>query len=164
MFHKTHHSLKTLVVLTGLLSASAGWAATTNNAPGAGCVATGTGGLTVRDDGEAENRTASTVTAICPAERPVGTDITKILGGTVFVVDQNPTYDVCCRAVSKNPGGTKVIGSWQCSSGTSSSYQILELATLNDPYSWSAFFVECQLPPSSNGLFSRIQMYRVNQQ
>lgn len=164
MFNRMHRSLKGLVTLSAVLAAGATLADSTTNAPGSACVATGSSSLTVRDDGEAENRMASTVTALCPAERPIGTGQTTSLSGRVFVVDQNPVSDVCCRAVSKNPGGTKVTGTWTCSSGSSSGYQILDLAALSDTYSFSSFFLECQVPASSSGVYSRIQMYRVSQQ
>ena len=90
--------------------------------------------------------------------------LTTNFNGRVFVVDQNPTYDACCRVVSKNPGGAKINGAWQCSAGTSNTYQILDLVSITDVYTFSAFYIECQLPASSNGAASRIQMYRGIQQ
>jgi hypothetical protein len=165
MFNRMHRPLKGLVTLSAILAAGATLADSTTNAPGSACVATGSASLTVRDDGEAENRSAFLVTALCPAERPIGAGtLTTALSGRVFVVDQSSTSDVCCRAVSKNPAGAKVTGTWSCSSGSSSGYQILDLAALSDTYSFSAFFLECQVPAASSGLYSRIQMYRASQQ
>lgn len=165
MFNRMYRPLKGLVTLSAILAAGATLADSTTNAPGSACVATGSASLTVRDDAEAENRTASLVTALCPAERPVGAGtFTTALSGRVFVVDQNPLSEVCCRAVSKNPGGAKITGTWSCSSGSSSGYQILDLAALSDTYTFSTFFLECQVPAPSSGLYSRIQMYRVSQQ
>ncbi|HEX5750611.1 MAG TPA: hypothetical protein VFZ09_30570 [Archangium sp.] len=164
MYSQLHRPLKRLLLLTGLLAAGASLGDSTTNAPGSACVATGSANLTVRDDGEAENRTAAVVTAICPAERPVVTGTTTLLSGRVFVVDQSTTGSVCCRVASKNPGGTKITGAWQCSTGSSSSYQILDLAQLTDTYTFSSFYIECQLPALSGGLASRLQMYRAVQQ
>ncbi|WNG47127.1 hypothetical protein F0U60_25625 [Archangium minus] len=164
MFSHTRRPLKGLVILTGILAAGATLADSTQNAPGAACVAINGASLTVRDDGEAENRTASLVTAICPAERPIGTGTTTTLSGRVFVVDQSTTSEVCCRAVSKNPLGAKVTGAWQCSTGSSANYQALDLASLSDTYTFSSFYLECQVPALSGGNASRIQMYRATQQ
>jgi len=166
MNNKKHSPLKGLLILVGgLLYAGVALAASTQNAPGSACVATSGQNLTARADGEAENQSASLVTAICPTERPIGTGATTTsLSGTVFVVDQNSSTNVCCRAVSKNPGGAKTNGAWSCSSGTSSSYQALTVAPISDAYTYSSFYLECQVPAISGGNASRIQMYRTIQE
>lgn len=153
------------VLVGGLLYAGVALAASTNNAPGSACTATSGASLSVRDDGEAENLSAGLVTAICPAERPIGTgETTTSLSGKVFVVDQSTTSNVCCRAVSKNPNGVKVTGAWSCSTGSSSGYQSLDLAAISDSYTYSSFYLECQVPAVSSGNASRIQMYRTVQE
>lgn len=139
------------------------YAATSSNAPGASCVAAGAGALSVRADGEAENLSAATVTAVCPAERPAGTDLTTKISATAFVVDQSSTGNVCCKVASKNAGGALVQSATVCSTGASSGYQALSLAEITDPYSFSHFYVQCDVPAISGGLASRIQMVRMVQ-
>jgi len=136
----------------------------TTNTPGSACVAS-TGTLTARADGEAENLSASYVTAVCPVERPIGTgQTTTKVSGQVWVVDQNPSGNVCCMMVSQNANGATVMSSWSCSSGSSSGYQILSLPQITDAYTYSHYFVRCSLPPSYSSQTSRIQMYRTTQQ
>ncbi|MGH1344074.1 MAG: hypothetical protein ACRBN8_21120 [Nannocystales bacterium] len=168
--HHTHeYIMKTLRPITlasflGTLTlASIAFAAPTyENNPGAACVATGDNPLSVRIDGEAENQTSSGMYAVCPAERPVD-DLATEVSGRVFVVDQHPTSNACCRAASKNPSGSYQYSSWECSSGSSSGYQILDVDPVNDGYSWSHFMLQCYLPPMSGNAASRIQTYRVIQ-
>jgi hypothetical protein len=152
-----------LAAATLTLVAGGVLAATTTNSPGAACVAA-TGTLTVLSSGETENATGSTVTAVCPAERPVGANGTSKVSGNVWVVDQNPSYNVCCKVVSKNAGGAVVESPLVCSSGSSSSYQILSLAEITDGYTYSHYFVQCTVPPVNGAAASRIQMYRTTQQ
>jgi hypothetical protein len=153
-------NISALFLTLGLTSVAAA-ATTIDNAPGSACVATGGGSLNVRDDGELENTSSTAVTAICPVERPIETgNIATSLAGKVFVVDQNSTYDVCCQAVSKNPGGVKILGTQACSSSASASFQILDLPALTDGFTFSAFYLQCTLPPAENGAASRIQVYR----
>jgi hypothetical protein len=149
------------VLVTGLLDSGVALASPTVNIPGSACVAEGTIPLTVDTDGEAENVSTSAVWAICPAERtisPSPSDTT--FSGTVWVVDLNSTQDVCCRAVSKNPGGARVNGSFTCSSGATSSFQGLSLTSVSDPFTFSSFYIECFMPANSSGGPSRIQGYR----
>src|SRR4029079_1179232 len=113
--------------------------------------------------GEAANATASTVTAVCPVERPVGAGGTSKLSGNVWVVDQNASANVCCKVVSKNAGGQVVESPQVCSAGTSSSYQILNLAEITDAFTYSHYFVQCTVPPV-DAAQSRILMYRATQQ
>ncbi|MDI1450443.1 hypothetical protein [Polyangium sp. 6x1] len=165
MMNKKHSPLKGLPILVGgLLYAGVALAASTQNAPGSACIATSGSALSVRADGEAENTSGSLVTAICPTERPIGTGVTTTnLSGTVFVVDQNAGANVCCRAVSKNPSGAKTNGAWSCSTGSSASYQTLNVASITDTFTFSSFYLECQVPAISGGNASRIQMYRAIQ-
>jgi len=135
------------------------------NTPGSACVATGTNSLFVRSDGEVENLTASIVTVVCPVDRPIGPGVTTtILSGDVFVIDQHPTLNVCCRVMSKNPSGSLVPGTQDCSAATSASYQHLVLPAITDEPTFSQFFVQCTVPPVSAGIPSRIQMVRNTQQ
>ena len=154
----------TTLVLTALSISGIVWASTTTNSPGGNCVAASSGSLNVRSDGEAENTTNTTVIAVCPAERPVGANLTTKASGQVFVVDQSVTGDVCCRIESKNPGGAIVTGPLVCSSGTSASYQALTLPEITDAFTYSHFFVWCSVPAINGVLASRIQMYRTTQQ
>lgn len=158
-------SLRAALASAALLSlAGVVYAATSINQPGATCVATGSGALRVRSDGEAENATTSTVTAVCPAERPAGADLTTKVSATAFVVDQSSAGNVCCKVVSKNAGGAVVQSATVCSAGASSGYQGLSLPEITDPYSFSHFYVQCDVPAVSGGLTSRIQMVRTVQQ
>jgi hypothetical protein len=160
----TSINARTVLFVTAIVATAGGvYAATTTNTPGASCVAAGSGTLNVRSDGEAENATASTVTAVCPAERQAGADLTTKVSGQVFVVDQSTTANVCCKVVSKNAGGAVVQSATVCSAGSSSGYQSLALPEITDPFSFSHFYVQCDVPPVSAGLTSRIQMYRTTQ-
>lgn len=153
-----------IAISLSLLGSIAGavWASTTTNAPGAYCVAS-TGSLSVRDDGEVENTTASTVIAVCPAERPIAPSTTTQVSGTAFVVDRHPTLNVCCRVVSKNAGGGIVQGTSFCSTGASTAYQQLPLPQITDAATFSQYSVQCTVPPASGGAASRIQLYRTTQ-
>ena len=142
--------------------AGAVWASTTTNSPGAYCVAS-TGSLSVRDDGEVENTTGSTVTAVCPAERAIAPSTVTQVSGTVFVVDRSSTANVCCRVVSRNASGSVVLGTEECSTGSSTSYQQLALPQITDTATFSQYFVRCTVPPVSAGAASRIQLYRTTQ-
>ena len=160
---KSIHTTLGAIALIAATAATAD-AETTDNAPGAMCVATGSRQLVVRTDAEIENRSGYNVTAVCPAERELRPGTTTRLSGRVWVVDRNPNANVCCRTYSKNPGGRTVAGAWRCTSGSSSNYRSLTLPQIQDPYSWSHFFVQCKLPPRYNGRASRIQMYRTIQE
>lgn len=159
-------SVRRAAITAALLCSVAGavWAATSSNLPGASCVASGSGTLAARADGEAENLTASTVTAVCPVERPMGAELTTKLSATVFVVDRHASANVCCKAVSKNAGGAVVQSATVCSTGSSSAYQSLSLAEVTDPYTFSHFYVQCDVPPIASGAASRIQLVRAAQQ
>jgi hypothetical protein len=133
------------------------------NNPGGACVPFA-GSYAPRIDGEGEGTATSGWTkVICPVERPVGIGLSGSFTAEVFVIAQNPGYPVWCRVASKNPGGQQIYGSWVNTNGTSAGYQYLGLtnsAGLTDPYGWSAFYLECWLPPVYSGFTSRIQMYR----
>jgi hypothetical protein len=152
--------LRALLAASLLLVAAVAVAATTTNAPGAYCVATNGNSLTIRTDGEAENKTAVTVNALCPVERVAGS--TQV-SGTVFVVDQSSSANVCCKLVSKNPSGARIDGTQACSTGSSTAGQSLSLAPITDAFSYSHFFVQCTMPPQNGASASRIQMYRTAQ-
>jgi hypothetical protein len=133
------------------------------NLPPSMCVAS-SGDLTYRSDGQVENASAASVTAICPAPRPsINGSFTTDFSGNVWVIDRHPTLNVCCRAYSKNPGGAVVTGTQVCSTGESSTYQTLTLPGINDPYSWSHFYVQCTIPAAFNAARSRILTYRSTQ-
>lgn len=153
-------SVRTFVATSLLSIAGVAVAAATENAPGAYCVPVAGGALTVRDDGEVENRSASVVTVVCPVER----DPSSIsISGLVFVVDQNPSANVCCHVASKNPGGGLVTRSDVCSTGNNPDQQHFDIPEITDKASWSHFFVTCTIPPANNNAASRIQMYRTTQ-
>lgn len=153
----------TVAGLSILYLSTAVWASIITNTPGAACVATAGSSLSVRLDGESENLGTGTVTAVCPAERPIGAGQTTLVSGTVFVVDRNPSTNVCCHVVSKNTGGAIVQSAPVCSAGSSTATQSLALAQISDPYSFSSYLVQCDVPGTSAGAASRIQMYRTTQ-
>jgi hypothetical protein len=126
----------------------------------------GTGGATIsiRSDGQAENATASAITVVCPVERIVTPVVSTTLSGVVNVVDQHPTSDVCCQLVSLNgASGTRIQSSPVCSQGSSSASQSLNLGQIVDPYSYSHFFIQCDVPPAQTASTSRIQSYQTTQ-
>lgn len=150
-------------IATLVAVSAAALADTSTNSPGSACVAAGAGSLNARSDGEAENTSAQAVTAVCPADRPVGTGGTSNVSGTVFVVDQSTTGNVCCRIMSKNASDAVVQSAQVCSTGNSASYQVLSLPQISDPFTYSHYFVQCTVPPINGSLTSRIQMYRTTQ-
>jgi hypothetical protein len=139
-------------------------AAETANVPPSTCVAA-SGTLTVRTDGQVENQGASSVTAICPADRKiVNGSFTTTFSARVWVVDQHSTQGVCCRAMSKNPSsGTVVTGTEICSSSESSRDQSLTTPSITDAYTYRHFYVQCTLPPLE-GAASRLLTVRTTQQ
>jgi hypothetical protein len=160
---RSKQTLATLVLFIaslGLVNSAS--ADVISNRAGARCVATGADKLTVRTDGESENNNYKTVTAICPAPRPMS-PVTKKLSGSIFVIDRHSTENVCCYVASKNPGGAFKKGTTVCSSGNKSTYQILTLPELTDNYSWSSFYIRCTVPTKTSYGASRIQMYRAIQ-
>jgi hypothetical protein len=162
--------LSKLVLMATTIGAAGSFASVvaaeaTTNSPGSTCVPQGSGQLMYRVGGEAENQTASEVTAMCPVERKwsSGTLASK-LSARVWVFDQSTQFNVCCHVASRNPGGSSVSGIWTCTSGNSASAQSLDLAQITDSSSYSHFLVECDLPPPSAGKYSAIHTFRAIQE
>jgi hypothetical protein len=111
------------------------------------------------------NTAYSTATVICPIHRAHdGSRFANFVSAPkVFVRDLNSAYNVCCRLVSKNPGGKKIETPEVCSSGSSSSFKSLETSAIYDNYSWSQFSLVCKLPAKSSLGTSAILGYRVEQ-
>ena len=142
-------------LILGSAAAAVSAAPVTTNATAAYCVAA-SGTLTVRGDGEIENATAASATAVCPIERPISPTTTKI-SGRVFVLDRHPTLSLCCRVMSKNPSSGTVPSPQVCATnGNTTSFQILDLP---DPVHAAP-----TPPPLGAGLHSRIQLYRNTQE
>lgn len=153
MNRKSIFGLMIAISLTGASSVSH---ADQDNAPGSMCVATGGSQLNVRSNGELENASAAAVTAVCPAERnPAWNDFSA----TVWVRDRHTVEAVCCRVMSKNPGGAVVAGEQVCTTGSSSGYKTLSVPAIRDAFSFSHFYVECTLPAAESGR-SAILTYR----
>jgi hypothetical protein len=152
--------VRTLSVTSFLSLAGTAFATSTDNSPGALCVGTTGGSLTNTSDGEAQNLNGATVTAICPVERPISPTAATVISGRAFVVDQSTTGDVCCRMVSKNPsGGAKIVSAFVCTSGSSSSMQILDTPQITDTTTFSHFYIECSVPAAASAP-SKILTYR----
>jgi hypothetical protein len=158
------HGATTLAGLSILCLAGAVWAATSTNVPGAACVAIEGASLTVNSDGEAVNLGGQLVTAVCPAERPIGSGGTSKASGTVFVIDRSPAENVCCWMVSQNPGGSRIESNHVCSASSSNVFQTLALPQVTDGRTFSHFVVECDVPGVSGGAASRILTYRITQE
>jgi len=148
-----------LPVVAVLSAPVAAHADTTTNAPASYCAGVGAT-LTVRSDGEIENRTASSITAVCPVERVASA--TKI-SGRVFVTDRHSTSNVCCKLVAHTPDGTRQDGTPACSTGNDPAAQTLLLAELALPFSYSHVVVECSVPAMSGTIPSRLQLVRTVQ-
>jgi hypothetical protein len=134
----------------------------TENLPGSMCVGTNAA-LTITANGNADNATASTVTAICPTERVmISGALATNFSARVWVNDRNGSADVCCRVVSRQPNGNEVLGDSVCSTGNSTTDQSLSLPGITDRYTFSSFFVRCTMPPTSTGN-SRILTYRATE-
>jgi hypothetical protein len=133
-----------------------------DNAPGSMCVGAGYD-LTVNTLGQAENPQSFTVSAICPSERRVinGAFATNF-SATVWVSDQNSTYNVCCKAVSRTPSGNVQESPWACTSGTSSN-TALTIPVITDGYTFAHFYLQCTLPGAEAGKTSRILTFRSTQ-
>lgn len=159
----THHALSLLSFSAVVFFASASEAAPTENMPASSCKAR-YGSISVRSDGEIENPSASSwAVVVCPVRRPIGapsTSTSTSLAAKVFMVDRSSSFNGWCQARSKNPAGSNRYSSAVYSSGSSSTYQTLNLPTLTDTATWSHFFIECRLPPADSGLRSRLQMVR----
>jgi hypothetical protein len=137
------------------------------NWPGATCKSASAAQITYGSDATARNNDAAALTMSCPARRPDKNGWTNRAFGHAFVIDRNPTDDVCCHVESKNPGGAVEVGGTDCSSGEDTAMQVLRLdfPKMYDPYSWSHFHIDCTLPGvSSGGIASRLITYRVGQQ
>jgi hypothetical protein len=119
------------------------------------------GAITVRSDGQIENRNSTAITVVCPAER--STDATQF-SGKVWAVDRNSSEEMCCRIMTKNPGGSTTTGDEVCSSGASSSHQTLTLPAVTDNFTWSHVFVRCSIPAASGTTYSRLATYRATQE
>ncbi len=136
-----------------------------DNRPGTRCRATGDDSLDYALDGVAYNDSASTAEVVCPVRRVYdeGVFANQLDVPRMFVYDRHPTEDVCCFVRSKNPGGAEIDGALECTSGSSSSYQTLQVPSLYDNTSWSQFSLVCSVPPSSSGGESGIHTYRPQQ-
>ena len=146
---------------TALTFAAPASAEVSTNLPGMQCVATTSIPLNTTDNGEAENpSTTGFAQANCPVERPIAPTVTTKLSAKIFVVDRHPTNNVCCSVNSRNPSGAIVASALVCSTGSSASYQQLNIAQITDTATYSQFNVFCLVPPASGGNTSRIQTYR----
>jgi len=103
--------MKALFLVPAILAVGAGTllADITHNTPGAVCVAT-SGSLVNSVDGQSANLTTSTASAVCPIDRDIAPTLSTKVAATVWVLDENPSTDVCCTLHSKNPGGGVVNG------------------------------------------------------
>jgi hypothetical protein len=138
--------------------------ADTTNIPASTCVATGSGVLAVRSDGQVENQSASAVTAVCPVDRKqINGNFTTVFSGRVWVADQHSTANVCCKVISRNPSsGASVEGTQVCSSNEGSGAQSLTLPSLTDNTTFSHFYIQCTLP-AFEGAASRLLTVRATQ-
>ena len=135
--------------------------ADTDNAPGSMCVATGSNTMSINTVGHGYNNNTSSMTVVCPSERKIiGSNFATKFKGTVWVMDRSTTDNVCCRAMTRNPGGANVTGTEVCTSGSSSSYKQLNVPQITDNYTWSHFYIRCTLPAKDGSNASRILTYR----
>jgi hypothetical protein len=132
------------------------------NQPGASCRAVGGSSISYGTDGEVWNADISTGKVMCPIRRP------KKKGGfanvvdvpRLFVMDRDPSSDVCCTLQSKNAGGALTSGPTVCSSGASSDAQLLQLPSIYDNTTYSQFNVVCSLPAAGSSGQSGVLVYR----
>ena len=149
-----------LVCSASMAFAGIAYATTQTSSAGARCAGINGGSLSILLNGEAENPSAATVTAICPLERNTSA---STVSGNVSVLDLSNDGNICCRLVSKNPGSTRIDGSQVCSAGSTWTSQQLTLPSITDATTFSHFFVQCTVPATNGSLASRIQMYRTTQ-
>lgn len=143
------------------LSGAAHAAEEMDNAPASLCVPVEGSNLTVNASGLLVNKSAAAASAVCPtARKVVGGSFTSHYRATVWAVDEHPSQNVCCRTYTKNPGGAVKEGAQVCTSGTSTTYQTLELPEVVDGYTWSHFFVQCTVPPAYGTAYSRLVTFR----
>jgi len=158
------NALSFSVCTVAALYAAAVQADDITNHPASACVPDGTGQLAVTATAGVDNASTATVTAMCPVERIAHAGFATTFSGRVWVVDQHPTSNICCRVVSHNPGGTPQLGTATCSTGSATTSQSLVLAGLTDTTSYSHFFISCTVPPkSSTGKNSGLLTYRAIQ-
>jgi hypothetical protein len=135
------------------------------NVPGAMCSGAG---VTYTSAAAASNGTAGSSTIVCPARRVQDDagNFSNTVFGEAFVVDRNPTTDVCCQVFGRTPNGGMVSGSNVCSAGASTSYQRIHLdfPKVQQPYTFAHYAMKCTLPPAASGAASSVLSYRVIQQ
>jgi hypothetical protein len=158
--------MKALFLVPAILLVTGGTllADITHNVPGAVCVAT-SGSLVNSVDGHSANITTSSASAVCPIDRDIAPTLSTKVAATVWVLDENPSADVCCQLHSKNPGGAVVTSPAApagpvCSTGASSTYQTLALPQLTDTSTYSHYYITCTVPGTSSGTSSMILTYR----
>jgi hypothetical protein len=144
-----------------LVGAGIALASSTTNTPASACIATG-GKLTVGSGGEAVNNGTALLTAVCPVDRDVTPPATTTFSGTMWVVDQNSSADVCCTLHSRNPAsGIDTAGQPGCTGGSSASVAAVSIPSITDTKTFSHVFLQCQVPAVSGSNASEIITYRI---
>ena len=149
-------SKKSVFVLISALSLTIAAAASAGDTyPGAMCEAY-SGSVVVDSNGHIQNNSSTTwAYVICPIIGPYNNISSD---PKVFVTDRNAGSNVWCRSVAKNTG-TTWYGSYEYSSGDSSSYQDLEPEAPTATASFTWRYYQCGIPPVDSGA-SEIRGYR----
>jgi hypothetical protein len=131
------------------------------NILGAACKSTDGALPTYTSSGQVRNSGLVGLQLLYPIRRPHASGFSNaVTAPKLFVVDRHPTQDICCQLQSSNPNGQIVTSAEQCSQGSSTGYQLLNLPLVYDNYSWSQFSVACSVPGTSNGAQSSVLTYR----
>lgn len=138
------------------------------NYPGAACSGVGGAKPLYTSRAIAQNNTAAGISLLCPARRhrnEAGAWSSYVFG-VAWVVDRHPTENVCCQIRTKNPAGAGVAGVEVCTAGSSSSYQTLTVSypKVNDPYTFSHYYMSCSVPPVNGSAASSVHTYRIYEQ
>jgi hypothetical protein len=151
-----------------LLLVSSAFAAETDNAPGALCVATAGAVLNQLPGGEIENAGSAVVTVVCPADRKIVNGVfTTHFSGVVFGRDNNSNTaaagNLCCRTVSSSPStsASPLMGTEVCTTGVTpaANFAQLTLPEVVDNATASHFFIQCKIPAKNTSDSKRSQLY-----
>jgi len=133
---------------------------------GAVCRSTGSA-ATYASDGSASNGTGSALTLECGGRRlQSGGVFSGRVAASATVIDRNPSSDVCCSLIARDPSGTQVTGTQVCSTGSTATAQVLPLVypKITVGSSTAHLDVECTVPPVAGGQSSSVFNYLIEQQ
>lgn len=161
---KTHrrHLVTAMVTLgVGLAAAPCANAQQVHSWPGITCQATGsTQDLYYSPEGAVSNRTAETISAVCPVTRSRGVAPWTLVA--VFVRDTHASQNITCIAQAKDLSGVAGVGWSETQSTSGQGDQVLTFGPPAGPVpNYGPYSIVCSLPPMVANLPSYIASYGV---